>query len=335
MRIHFETENSAISKEVESFIKEWESPSDDFVVTTSGSTGVPKRIRVQKKFARASAAMTLNFLKLKEKQSALLCLHPSTIAGKMMIVRSIVGDLDLYVVEPSAEPLRDLEIPMDFIAMVPYQLVQSIKNTTDPFFESQKIIVGGAPIDASMLDLFQKIPATVYHTFGMTETISHIALRNLTNGEQAYQALPGVELSGVNGQLCIDAPHIGVQELMTNDCVSMVDTVRFVWEGRADFVINSGGIKIHPEKIEAILSKEFDCPLFVMGIPDAQLGEKMVLCMESPRFELEKVQLSLVLPKFHVPKAVYFFSKFQRTASGKINRLETLKEGSYDEKPLL
>jgi len=333
--LYFHTSDPEIQAGVHDLIREWENNVDFFEVMTSGSTGAPKRIAVKKKFAKASAEMTLNYLDLLPGQNALLCLHPSTIAGKMMVIRSLVGGLNLHVVAPSSTPFEGLSERMDFAALVPLQMQQTIKAGTTPFFKGQQLIIGGAPISPAMRDSFSEVDAQVYHTFGMTETISHIAMCDVSAKSESYEALPGVAISVIDGRLCIDAPHLGVSNLSTNDCVYLSSERQFVWQGRLDFVVNSGGIKIHPEFVENELSKVIKVPFFVTGVPDNDLGERLVLCVEASTFELNKSIFSALLPKFHVPKFVYLFDQFERTASGKINRKRTLVACTFNAKSLL
>lgn len=332
--LHFHTQDPEILAGVHDFIREWESNADFFEVMTSGSTGKPKRIKVEKKFAKASAKMTLDYLKLEPGHKALLCLHPTTIAGKMMIVRSIVGGLNLHVVAPSSTPFEHLTEQIDFAALVPMQLQRTIQDGKSPFFKTQKIIVGGAPISPTMRTSFSEIDAQVYHTFGMTETISHVAMCDISSKLDFYEVLPGVTISVVADRLCIDAPHLGVKNLQTNDCVYLQSDRSFIWQGRHDFVVNSGGIKIHPELVEKELSQVISVPFFVTGIPDKDLGERLVLCVEATTFTLDKSIFSALLPKFHTPKFVYLFEQFERTESGKINRKKTLA-GTFNAKSLL
>ena len=335
MNIVFHTQNTELIENVNTFITEWNSPLNYFEVKTSGSTGAPKTIRILKEHAKASATATCRFLGLKPDDKAFLCLSTDTIGGKMMIVRSIVNNMELHVVEPSSNPKKGLEHHFDLIAMVPYQLKETLSNSNPEFCSRIKIIVGGGPISADLENEIIKSNAQVYHTFGMTETISHIALRNISQGERVFRALPGVTFSEVNEQLVIDAPEIGVKKMRTNDSVKLIDNQTFEWKGRTDFVINSGGIKIHPELIESILSKRIDVPFFVHGIHDENLGEKLILCIESDKYQLSKSDLVALLPKYHTPKEIYFFEKFLRTKSGKIMRAGTMKQTPLDEKSLL
>lgn len=335
MKIHFHTRNTELIEDVNTFITHWKSDYSHFEVKTSGSTGIPKTIEIAKKHAEASAMATCKFLDLKPGNKCLLCLSPSTIGGKMMIVRSIINNMELHVVEPSSTPTKGLDHHFDFIAMVPYQLKETLSNSNPDFCSKVKIIVGGGPVSKELEKEVKDGKAQVYHTFGMTETISHIALRNISKGETVFRALPNITFSQRDEQLVIHAPNLGIEEMVTNDAVCLLDEYSFEWKGRTDFVINSGGIKIHPEMVENLLSELIDVPFFVLGIQDKALGERLIICVESDEYQINKTTLSPVLPKYHIPKEIHFFEKFVRTESGKIDRLATINQTPIDEKPLL
>lgn len=335
MKLNFKTENPELITAVESFIEDWNSPSDSFSVKTSGSTGVPKVIQINKKCARASALTTCEYLDLKSNQNALLCLSPNTIAGKMMIIRSLVRNLNLIVVEPTSTPLDSLDEQLDFIAMVPMQMRQTINKNLEKLKRGQKIIIGGGPISTDLDREIRELPVLAYHTFGMSETISHVAMRNISAGDQFFEAVPNVSFESKDGELIIQAPHLGIGALKTNDAVELIDPQHFRWLGRTDFVINSGGVKLHPEEIEQQLSNLISQPFFISGVKDELLGEKVILCIESSPLNLEKSSFDEVLNKYQVPKSIYYFDSFIYTDSKKVNRLKTLSATPFYEKQVL
>lgn len=293
-------------------------------VQTSGSTGVPKIIQLPKKYMEASAKMTLTFLNLKEGERAVLCMSPEHIGGIMMIIRAMIGNLKLEVVEPSARPLKELSDDFDFVAMVPYQVEASLEGLP----RIKKLIIGGGPISTDLEAKLKDLPNEIYHTYGMTETISHIAMRRV-NGEDNdwFKTMSGVTLSqDSRGCLVIDAPQIGVENLVTNDLVKLKDHQTFKWLGRADNVVNSAGLKLHPETIEKKMGA-VGCPYFLAGIPDDKLGESLVMIVETEEVpSLEEFRHSFEnLSKYEIPKKVLAISQFAMTDSGKLNRRETLR----------
>ena len=330
MKIEFVTVDPIRINDVRSFIKEWNSGLDFIESKTSGSTGKPKTIRILKKHMISSAKMTGEFLELKANDSALLCMSTDTIAGKMMIVRAIVLDLNLIVTDISSAPLKNSDRKIDFAAMVPMQVEGSLNELS----LINKLIVGGGAISNHLWNSISESDVIAHQTFGMTETISHIAMRKISNELTNYKLLPGIEIGVQDDCLTIDAPDLGVENLQTNDQVEIDEDDTFKWLGRMDFVINSGGVKIHPEVIEEKLSALINLPFFVIGLPNDTFGEKLILCIEGD-CSIDKNDLKSCLDKFYIPKEVFYFEKFTRTDSGKINRLKTIERIADAKKQVL
>lgn len=330
MKIEFSTDDPIRINDVRSFINEWENDLDFIENKTSGSTGKPKTIRLLKKYMIASAKMTAEFLNLKANDTALLCMSIDTIAGKMMVVRALVLSLDLIVTDVSSSPLISIERKIDFAAMVPLQVEGSINKIS----QVNKLIVGGGTISNQLWRLISESEILAYQTFGMTETISHIAMRKISINVTNYKVLSGISISVVDDCLRIDALNLGVDKLQTNDQIELATDGSFSWLGRKDFVINSGGIKIHPEAIEEKLSPMITIPFFTFGLPDDTFGEKLILCIEG-ELALQKIKLEDCLGKFQIPKEMYFFDEFSRTESGKLNRLKTIERIGNAKKQVL
>lgn len=324
MNLHFLNENEQIRQEVALFLDKWGNDSAFFETQTSGSTGIPKTIKIDKKYAVESAKSTIRFLNIHPSDTALLCLSPSTIGGKMMIVRSSVNGMKLYVTQPTSNPLRELELRIDFIAIAPIQLTTILSETPEKLKKIRNIIVGGGIIPANTLKELNEQKITVFQTFGMTETISHIAMRKVGfEQEEFYTTLSPATVSEKQGQLCIHAPHIGIKELITNDSVEIINQHQFRWLGRTDFIINSGGIKIQIEELEKELQKCISHVFFVHKKNDSKLGEKVVLIIEGNEIEkyTKKDFYSFIENKYHIPKEIAFIENFILTASDKINRI--------------
>lgn len=310
--------------EIYSFLKSFLSPDEHFEVHTSGSTGIPKLISIPKKYMRASARKTIGALNLKKDDKALLCLSTDKIGGIMMLVRWLEGELDLYPEGVSSNPLTNTNGGYDFGAMVPLQVQQSIGDLN----RVKKLIIGGAPIDPSLERELSNLTNEVYHTYGMTETISHVALKrvNSSSALSFFKALPKVRFS-VDGRNClvINAPEIGIQDLVTNDVVELNSDTEFIWKGRFDNVVNSGGIKLLPEEVEKKVG-DIGVPYFLFGEPDTKLGERLVMVTESPSLlALETLAPFFSgLSKYEIPKAVYNISKFVAADGGKLNRQGTI-----------
>lgn len=327
------TPQTEFERNLFSFWQAWQAGQQAFELQTSGSTGAPKKIQVNRSQLEASAQMTLAALHLQKNATALVCLDSRYIAGRMMLVRGWVGGLNIVAVEPSANPFEMLtNEKIDFVALVPYQLKSILNSPEKKWFNQIKhVIVGGAPLDEVTKKLLQPFDAQFYETFGMTETLSHIALKKVNgrNRSDYFKVLPGISIrQDERACLCITAPYLQ-EEIITNDVVEMRSLEEFIWLGRVDNVINSGGIKIFPEsterKIELIFSDmQLANRYFVAGLPDEKWGQKVALVIEGdlPKAVTEQLadQLKKRLSKFEVPRAIEFVGEFAETATGKVNR---------------
>ena len=318
-------------KKVIFFVEEWQSDSKTVKVQTSGSTGVPKVFDIEKEKMLNSAQMTCDFLKLKKGNTALLCLPIEYISGKMMVVRSFERKLNLIVADPSLKPLENLHQEIDFCAMTPLQ----VENSLDKIHFIKNLIIGGAAVSES---LKKKITQTlklspsetkIYETYGMSETLSHIALKDIyPNPDEYFTVFENIDIfKDERGCLKIIAPKLNSEILQTNDLVDIKNTDQFKFLGRIDNVINSGGAKIFPEQLETLIKKEITNEAVFLGIEDESLGQQLILVIEGSENENLKSQISnLTFEKsFHKPKKIIFIEKIPRTPNGKVNRLELKK----------
>ena len=314
-------------KEVLYFIVDWLSGSDEIKTTTSGSTGTPKTISLKKEYVKRSALKTLKFFNLKQGDKALLALPVKYIAGKLMIVRAIEGKMNLYCVEPSLTPAFD-ETVIDFAAMTPAQVsaLLETENGKELLNKIKKLIIGGDKISRSLETKLDALKTEIWHTYGMTETITHIALKKVNGKDktQYFKPLPGVSLSlAEDNRLIIDAPGIGVRFMKTNDIAEINPDGSFIIKGRIDNVIISGGVKLFPEEMEKKIEKVMRKPFYFKGEPDDKFGEKPVLVIESEiPVDKEKVmkEIKPLLSKYELPKKIITKKEFEKTLSGKIKR---------------
>ena len=303
------------------FLDEWNNPKNTVEVQTSGSTGVPKCIRVEKQRMLNSARITCDFLGLKAGDTALLCMPLDYIAGKMVVVRSIERQLRLTTVEASGHPLKNITTSFDFAAMVPMQVYNSLQVTEEreKLRTIKHLIIGGGPINDDLQQQLSSFPNNVWSTYGMTETLSHIALRRL-NGENAslwYTPFCTVSISlNTNGCLVIEAPLVYEGRLETHDRAEIRDG-KFRILGRLDNVINSGGIKIQAEEVEEKLRPHIKMPYLISKCRDEKFGEVVVLLTECPDLSLVKEICCNVLPKFWQPKHYLYTSHIPLTGTGK------------------
>lgn len=316
----------AFEQDLFRFLTEWFSPSSEITVHTSGSTGEPKPIIVRKEQMMRSAEMTCSVLQLREKDTALLCLPLSYIAGKMMVVRALIAGLDLYPVTPAGHPLAGCDVPFRFAAMIPLQVYNSLQTTEekDKLKRIERLIIGGGAVDDSLRNELKDFPNPVYSTYGMTETLSHIALQALNSAESGnrYRALPSVTVSlSDEDTLAVEAPLVNDSKLVTNDVACIYPDGSFEILGRKDNIINTGGVKVQAEEVESRLAALIDVPFAVAAQPHPKFGEIVVLLIEG-NAELPELQkrMEACLTPYQVPKKTGRVDKLPLTASGKINR---------------
>lgn len=306
----------------EEFLAEWQNDSPYVRVQTSGSTGVPKQMLVEKRRMLASARITCDFLGLRQGDTALLCMSLDYIAGKMMVVRALERGLRLISVELSGHPLAaTLPSCVTFAAMVPMQVWNSLQvpEERERLMVIRHLIIGGGAIDDALAAELKTFPNAVWSTYGMTETLSHIALRRLSGPEVSdwYTPFDSVHLSlSDEGCLVIDAPEVCPETLVTNDIVEIRPDGRFRILGRKDNVICSGGIKIQAEEVERQLSEYVRVPYLITKRLDPKFGEVVVLLTEGSVDEARKV-CERILPKYHQPRAYIHVERIPLTATGK------------------
>lgn len=268
---------------LDEFVSDWQSDSPTLLVHTSGSTGKPKPMLVEKRRMEASARITCGFLGLRAGDTALLCMPLDFIAGKMVVVRSLVWGLRLMAVEPSGHPLKGLTESPTFAAMVPMQVYNSLKVEEERRLlrDIKHLIIGGGAVNSDMAEALRGFPNAVWSTYGMTETLSHIALRRLSGAEASewYEPFDGVGVTtSADGCLVIDAPAVCAQPLVTNDIAEIApDGRRFRIRGRRDNVVCSGGLKLQIEEMEARLQPHLNVPYMISKRPDDKFGEAVVL----------------------------------------------------------
>ncbi len=315
----FIKEGEGFERAVGHFLLDWFDQSPFIQIATSGTTGEPKIINIEKQAMVNSAVATGEFFDIRAGSKALHCLPTKYIAGKMMFVRGFILGLDMDFVAPSLNPLENCDVKYDFAAMVPLQAQSSI----DKLHLVKTIIIGGVRMGKSLEQELMKLPCKVYETYGMTETITHIAAKEV--GETAFTVLPDVTIS-YNDKNClvIHAPRISEGVIETNDLVELVNENQFKFIGRADHVVNSGGIKLIPEQIEEKLSDKIPGRFFVCGVPDETLGERLILVIEGQPSDFDR-SIFDALDKYERPKDIRFVAKFVETGSGKLMRKETVQ----------
>ena len=310
------------------FLNEWFNDSPVIIVHTSGSTGTPKELIVRKDQMMQSARLTCEFLDLKKGETALLCMNLRYIGAMMVVVRSLVAGLNLIVRPASGHPLADIKEPLRFVAMVPLQVYNTLQvpEEKERLKQTDILIIGGGAIDEALEAEIKHLPTAVYSTYGMTETLSHIALRRLngTLASEHYYPFSSVKLSlSVENTLIIDAPLVCDEILQTNDIARIHPDGSFSILGRKDNVINSGGIKIQAEEIEKKLRLLIPIPFVITSVPDKRLGQAVVLLLAGqPDIQEMEKGIQAILEPYYRPKYIRMVNHIPRTENGKINRAE-------------
>lgn len=325
-----------------SFTLEWlDEEKEEFIIQTSGSTGTAKQIVLTRKQMVLSAQATGNYLGLQAGNKTLLALPAQFIAGKMMIVRALVLGLDIHCLAPKLHVLEHIDQEFDFCALIPLQIQYAIDHQLIHQIEKLgKVIIGGAPLSKSYQEKIKDLSSKLYATYGMTETITHIAMKRLNgpNTSEYYQSLPGISVEKDSEDcLMILSERLPSKITHTNDRVHLISDREFEVLGRVDFVINSGGLKIQPEEIEEKLRSLLNHEFMIGSKADLMLGHKLVLIIEAQEAQVNQQalfqEMKRLLPKNKIPKEVLFVPELFRTKNHKLDRarnmrmVEGLKEG--------
>jgi len=335
-----QSDPGSFERKVLDFIHNWKREDLSFFFKTSGSTGKPKTIEVSREKMLTSAQSTMNFLNLRA-GGCLLCLDPDFIAGAMMIVRALIRNMHIYAVNPSSNPFKEFppDIEIDLCALVPLQLHEILQDDSSGkhLNKVSNVLIGGSDLSPDLINRLQLFSNHIYHTFGMTETVSHIALRKISGEtpDEYFQALPGISLdTDERGCLVISGKITGKTPLITNDRVDLINESQFRWLGRIDHIINTGSFKVLIEplenKIGSILKKKhLYRPFFIAGVPDDKLGQKIAIIFETNDPDPKKIQLREKLENelhtYEIPREWRIIPNFIRTATQKIDRNRSLK----------
>jgi len=309
-------------KEVGDFLLNWLDDFDILTVYTSGSTGSPKALKLNKQHMINSAVITGDYFELAHCAKVLCCLPLSYIAGKMMLVRALALGWEIDLVKPSSKPLKKINKRYDFTAMTPLQVLKSLKQ----IHKTRIVLIGGAAVSIQLVESLKGKHTKAFHSYGMTETASHVAIRQLYPlYESDFKTVGDAHFTiDEKGCLIINAPSLGVENLITNDMIELIDEYKFKILGRIDDVINSGGVKIHPNQVEQKLVNQIKQRFFIIGVNDEDLGEKVILVIEGKEIKIKNKFTDL--NKYEIPKEIYFVDSFEETHTKKVNKHLTIKK---------
>lgn len=325
-------------KEIDDFLGVWNDPNDFIIVHSSGSTGPPKEIQIKKSAMRNSALRTIEFFNLKKEDVLYSCLSCSTIAGVMMMVRALVGNHKIIIGPVTLDTVKYLDEPVSFAAMIPAQIEGMITNFPEKISFFKKVLLGGGVISKELNTTINHLKEVdFFQSYGMTETISHIAIRSLAkHPENTYQLLEGITI-GVDERGCLwlndEVTNSGL--IQTNDIVKILNPSTFTWMGRWDNVINSGGKKFFAEELEKKLTILLDSPFFIGAAPHKVWGEQITLFTTDRELNISKTKLAEVLNDHEIPKEIRVLNKFIFTRNHKINRSESINQPAIAIKEIL
>lgn len=323
---HFQQVSSSTIAEVENFLSNWHSKEKKINLRSSGSTGKAKVIQADKDLLIESARMTGAFFDFNTNHKILICLPTTFIAGKMMLIRALKFQMTAIITEPN-DPLNyNDDLSLDFCAMTPYQYEKALNLNPNKLLKIKTVLLGGAPVSPILENKIAVLNQNVFHSYGMTETYSHVAIRKVNGKNEPFQALEDISFDITKDNcLIINAPKIGVEHLITNDLVTLLNQQQFFFLGRKDFVVNSGGMKLQPELLEKKIDQEMKgVRYFFGGLSSEILGQELVLFIEH-HDTTRTYDFSNLLNKYERPKKIIFLKEFKNTNSGKINRIETIK----------
>ncbi len=325
----FERSELAVWKiDIFNFLNDWFSNKDKFEVKTSGTTGPSKIELIPREAFIISAQLTISTFNLEKGNTLLMCLPMRFVAGKMMLVRAIVGRMKLVLTQPTVNPVDDLQYPITFAAFTPHQLHAILENNSDKLRLIEMAIIGGSPVKSELQNQLSDLKTRFFETFGMSETLTHIAIKELNgpNRSDYFKVLKGFNIRvDENEQLIIEADHLVKSPLVTSDIVEIINSDSFKWLSRVDDVINSGGVKLYPAIIEQKLSSVIEQEFIIGKRNDKNLGESVTLFIEGEPFNKDKleglkIEFTKMLSKFEIPKIIIFLPEFERNENGKIIR---------------
>ena len=317
------------------YCRDFLSPAPTITVHTSGSTGAPKPMQIEKVRMRASAGMTLDFLDIKQGGTALLCMPLEHIGGQMMAVRALVRELQLYTLTPHADPFAAAQDPaalpccqlperFDLAAFTPLQAACALDHPASRHYlaSCRNVIIGGGFVSCELASRLAALPGRFFHSYGMTETLSHIALKPIAadGAQRPFYPLPGVTVSlSPEHTLQISAPALNPELIVTHDLADLTEDGGFIIRGRLDNILNTGGLKISPEDLERRLAPYLPGDFAVSARPSERLGDELILVTEQEAGEDVLKQAFSQLPRAQRPKAVIKMA-LPRTATQKIDR---------------
>jgi O-succinylbenzoic acid--CoA ligase len=295
-------------------------PSAAFAIATSGSSGVPRVIRVPWSAAHASAvqgAHAVPFGPGDAWHASLGCAH---VGGLMILVRAaVLGGAVRFA--PPPRSWSDLD-GSTHVSVVAAQLSRLLEDPAAPPRSLRAVLLGGGPSPRALREEALRRGVPLHATYGLTETCSQVATVRLAPGDAETLAGPPIaptSIVAVDGELVIDGPTLADAEfvdgrlqplprpLRTRDAGFVDERGRVHVVGRLDSMFISGGRNIHPETIErAIAGLAGVRAVCVVGIPHPRWGMRPAAFVDSaaPAARPLRTQLEGLLEPYLVPDAI-------------------------------
>lgn len=274
------------NNELVSFVRNIVENPEEIKVQSSGSTGKPKVFTFTYQQYRASANISIRYFGLKEGMSCLLPMSLKHIGAQLMLVRAFETKMKIDIVTASSDLSDFLQSGYDFVPMVPTQFLMSYESNSSCFQKVKTVLLGGSSITQDVQEIAKRLPTQVFSSYGMTETLTHVGVKELSSKENNYQILPGFKLS-LNESNCleIEAPHFSEKQI-TND-VARLNGNSFEILGRLDNVIITGGLKVQAEEVEKKLADELNQTFYVSSSADSKWGQVLTLVLSKSLNEVQ------------------------------------------------
>jgi O-succinylbenzoic acid--CoA ligase len=315
------------------------------MIPTGGTGGRIKFAIHDQKTLQAAAHALRDFLverKLPAKLHCVVLTPPWHVSGLMPAIRAKETGGSYQVLDgrfKATDTLPEVKLPADgtrVASLVPAQLSRLLTHAQGELWLKQFdfVLLGGSSVPPSLLAHIRKLRLPVALSYGMTETAAAIAVcppeKLWTEDTPRGHSLPGVRLEIHNGRIFVQAPSLChgywpaspfSSPYDTGDLgdVDSAGTVRVT--GRADRILSTGGEKVDPARVEAVLTAPgLAKAAYVFGLPDETWGRLLVATVIAPAsLETALRQAAEKLEPAARPRRYLFVDELPFDARGKID----------------
>jgi o-succinylbenzoate---CoA ligase len=311
-------------------------PGTALVIATSGSTGLAKGVLLSS--AALTASATATHRRLGGPGRWLLALPAYHVAGVQVIVRSLLAGHEPVVAQSFAEAADQLfrSPGPHYTALVPTQLARMVA-APEVLRRFDAVLLGGAATPPALLTRAREAGIRVVTTYGMSETAGGCVYdgRALDGvgvriGEGGLVELSGPTLaSGYRLDDAATAAAFSAGWFRTNDLGTLHPDGLLEVHGRADFVINTGGVKVVPSAVEGVLTAQPGvAEACVVDLPDDEWGQLVAAAVVAvdpaapPQVSALREAVRGSLGSASAPKLVHFTEALPLRGPGKVDRSE-------------